>query len=233
MDGWRSATARWSRVLFGFRLLDSLKHISLCLLLFGMQAAKASDADRGRTPNYIAEAIAQGAIEAEGLYVLNMRLYPGVSIDAVRAHFGPDIERYRYDGKSIYYIWRIAPKEFLSGLFDDIGSLQSVTITGERSSYAVVANQAVKVTRQSIQQLRHLVPNGCLGEEWGGENLLLRSYYMRTGPEGSWAYEFSSSIEQSRPSPGMALMTTPVSSITLSFVDVVYRDKIPNTCPIF
>jgi hypothetical protein len=115
-----------------------------------MQAAKASDADRGRTPNYIAEAIAQGAIEAEGLYVLNMRLYPGVSIDAVRAHFGPDIERYRYDGKSIYYIWRIAPKEFLSGLFDDIGSLQSVTITGERSSYAVVANQANPFARLNM-----------------------------------------------------------------------------------
>jgi len=198
-----------------------------------MQVAKASDVARDRTPNYITEAIAQSDAEAEGVYVRNMRLYPGVSIDAVRAHFGPDIERYRYDGKNIYYIWRIAPKEVLSALFDDIGSLQSVSITGERSSYAIVANQAVKVTRQSIQQLRHLVPNGCLGKEWGGENLLLRSYYMRTGPEGSWAYEFSSSIEQSRPGPGMALMATPISSITLSFLNVVDRDKIPNTCPIF
>jgi len=158
----------------------------------------------------------------QGLHINDLHLYPGVSIDHIRGKLGPDNERFKVDG-SVIYIWNIANKIRLAGEFDEIGSLLSVTISvagaWDDRAYAVMGDSFIRPAKDSIRDIQHLFPYGCLEKKWGAENMEFQRFLVQGGPEGTWAYGFSSDLEIGGESGGKDLTRVPISSIELLYVD--------------
>jgi hypothetical protein len=159
----------------------------------------------------------------QGLHINDLHLYPGVSIDYIRGKLGPDNERFKGEAGSIHYIWNIANKIRLAGEFDEIGSLLSVTISVAGAwydrAYAVMGDSIIRPGKDSIRDIQHFSPYGCLEKKWGAENMELQRYLVRGGPEGTWAYGFSLDLEIGGVNGGRDLTRVPISSIELLYVD--------------
>jgi hypothetical protein len=117
----------------------------------------------------------------------------------------------------------MANKIRLAGEFDEIGSLLSVTIsvTGawDDRAYAVIGDSIIRPAKDSIRDIQRLFPYGCLEKKWGAENMEFQRFLVQKGPEGTWAYGFSSDLEIGGASGSKDLIRVPISSIELLYVD--------------
>ena len=214
--------------------------IALSLIIPSVIAAKVPsyaqsiESDwHGTTASPIETALANQS-RRQGLHINDLHLYPGVSIDYIRGKLGPDNERFKGEAGSVHYIWNIANKIRLAGEFDEIGSLLSVTIsvTGawDDRAYAVIGDSIIRPAKDSIRDIQQLFQYGCLERKWGAENMEFQRFLVRRGPEGTWAYGFSSDIEIGGASGGKDLTRVPISSIELLYVDKLNAQEPRRGC---
>jgi hypothetical protein len=170
----------------------------------------------------------------QGLHFSGLHLYPGVSIENIKSLLGPDTERYKTETGNITYIWDILNNIRLAGDFDEIGSLLSITIsssgTQDGRAYAVIGDSIIQPGKDSIRDIQRLFPYGCLEEKWSAENTLFQSFLVQGGPEGTWAYGFTSNLEISSINENKDLTKISISSVELLLMDNLNANHPRRNC---
>ena len=127
---------------------------------------------------------------ADGLYVGGFFLDLGVSIDKVKAHFGPDDERYGTKDE-VDYTWKMRDGSRLSLTFDGIGSMKAATLVVDKPgtlnprTFVVLDRRRIIPGKVTLATVRRVLPQGRLGEVQSGEGFNFVDYEVNHGGEGS------------------------------------------------
>ena len=161
----------------------------------------------------------------DGIRVRDLNVETGLSIDYLRSEFGPERSRYEgYPTSRTNHVWDLGEDGWMTGEFDDLGSLTAVTITTGRddvpdpNSFAVLSGREVRLSQMTLGEVQRAYPNGCLGEVIDGEGYSIRDYHVTTGPEGTWRASFGVSADWEDYDPANGMSDQTVKSITFDFV---------------